>query len=107
MATFLAGLGTWQVASAGWIHAKAIVAQQLIAASWQQAWQISRETPAHSAPVEGRRGEDFAGSVVKRSAKRRQMADDGPGPASRKGQVSGDRRGSPVFTSGLTRPIHE
>ncbi len=37
MATFLAGLGTWQVAAAGWIHAKAIVAQRLIAASWQQA----------------------------------------------------------------------
>ena len=37
MATLLAGLGTWQIASAGWIHAKAIVAQHLIAASWQQA----------------------------------------------------------------------
>ena len=37
MATLLACLGTWQVASAGWIHAKALVAQRLIAASWQQA----------------------------------------------------------------------
>ena len=37
MATLLACLGTWQIASAGWIHAKAIVAQRLIAASWQQA----------------------------------------------------------------------
>ncbi len=37
MATLLACLGTWQVASAGWIHAKALLAQQLIASSWQQA----------------------------------------------------------------------
>jgi sortase A len=30
-------LGTWQIASAGWIHAKAIVAQHLIASAWTQA----------------------------------------------------------------------
>ncbi len=35
----LLGLGLWQVASAGWIHAKAIVAQKLIA----HAWTHSRE----------------------------------------------------------------
>ena len=31
----LVGLGTWQVASAAWIHAKGAVAQQLIAFAWQ------------------------------------------------------------------------
>jgi sortase A len=30
----LLGLGTWQVASAAWIHAKALLAQQLIASAW-------------------------------------------------------------------------
>lgn len=29
--------GLWQVAAAGWIHAKGLVAQQLIAAAWKQA----------------------------------------------------------------------
>ena len=33
----LVALGLWQVASAGWIHAKAIVAQHLIASAWTQA----------------------------------------------------------------------
>jgi sortase A len=33
----LVGLGTWQVASAGWIHAKALLAQQLIASAWEGA----------------------------------------------------------------------
>jgi sortase A len=37
IAVVLAGLGLWQLASAGWIHGKALVAQRLIAASWQQA----------------------------------------------------------------------
>jgi sortase A len=30
-------LGTWQVASAGWIHAKALLAQRLIASAWEGA----------------------------------------------------------------------
>lgn len=33
----LFALGAWQVASAAWIHAKALVAQQLIARSWEQS----------------------------------------------------------------------
>jgi len=33
----LIALGGWQVAQAGWIHAKAIVAQELIASSWKDA----------------------------------------------------------------------
>ena len=33
----LLGLGTWQVASAGLIHAKALLAQRLIASAWTQA----------------------------------------------------------------------
>ena len=33
----LLGLGTWQVASAGWIHAKALLAQRLIASAWEGA----------------------------------------------------------------------
>ena len=33
----LAALGLWQVASAGWIHAKAILAQHLIASAWAEA----------------------------------------------------------------------
>jgi sortase A len=33
----LIALGGWQVAEAGWIHAKAIVAQELIASSWKDA----------------------------------------------------------------------
>jgi sortase A len=37
IAVVLAGLGLWQVASAGWIHGKALLAQRLIASSWQQA----------------------------------------------------------------------
>jgi sortase A len=34
LAICLALLGTWQVAAAGWIHAKSFVAQRLIAAAW-------------------------------------------------------------------------
>lgn len=30
-------LGTWQVASAGWIHAKAAMAQRLIGSAWEEA----------------------------------------------------------------------
>ena len=30
-------LGAWQLASAGWIHAKALLAQRLIASAWTQA----------------------------------------------------------------------
>ena len=37
LALLLAGIGVWQVASAGWIHAKAIVAQKLIAHAWAQS----------------------------------------------------------------------
>jgi sortase A len=37
VALALALIGSWQVASAGWIHAKALVAQQLIAHAWTQA----------------------------------------------------------------------
>ena len=33
----LIALGTWQVSEAAWIHAKAIVAQELIAAAWKDA----------------------------------------------------------------------
>ncbi|HEY4999845.1 MAG TPA: sortase, partial [Usitatibacter sp.] len=33
----LVGLGAWQLASAGWIHAKAILAQRLIASAWVEA----------------------------------------------------------------------
>ena len=33
----LLGLGSWQIASAGWIHAKAFVAQRLIASAWGDA----------------------------------------------------------------------
>ncbi len=33
----LIGLGTWQVAAAGWIHAKAVLAQYLIASAWVEA----------------------------------------------------------------------
>ena len=37
LALALFAAGAWQVASAGWIHAKAIVAQRLIASAWAQA----------------------------------------------------------------------
>jgi sortase A len=37
IAATLAILGVWQVASAGWIHAKAALAQRLIAHAWTQA----------------------------------------------------------------------
>jgi sortase A len=37
LALLLASLGAWQVASAGWIHAKALLAQHLIASAWTQA----------------------------------------------------------------------
>lgn len=37
IAVVLAGLGLWQLAAAGWIHGKALVAQRLIAASWREA----------------------------------------------------------------------
>jgi sortase A len=36
-AVLLLAVGTWQVASAGWIHAKALLAQRLIASAWEQA----------------------------------------------------------------------
>ena len=36
VAFLLFGLGTWQLASAGWIHAKAFLAQQLIASAWEK-----------------------------------------------------------------------
>lgn len=36
-AAALFAFGAWQVASAGWIHAKALLAQHLIAAAWQPA----------------------------------------------------------------------
>jgi sortase A len=39
VAIALAGVGSWQVAQAGWIHAKAIVAQELIASAWSDARQ--------------------------------------------------------------------
>ena len=37
LALALALVGLWQVASAGWIHAKALLAQRLIASAWAQA----------------------------------------------------------------------
>ena len=36
-ALLLVAFGTWQVASAGWIHAKALLAQRLIASAWEGA----------------------------------------------------------------------
>ena len=36
MALLFLTLGTWQVASAGWIHAKAVLAQRLIASAWTE-----------------------------------------------------------------------
>jgi sortase A len=37
IALLLLAIGAWQVASAGWIHAKATLAQHLIASSWSEA----------------------------------------------------------------------
>jgi sortase A len=37
LALALFALGAWQLASAGWIHARAVVAQKLIAYSWDRA----------------------------------------------------------------------
>ena len=37
LALLLLVLGAWQVAQAGWIHAKALLAQRLIASAWVQA----------------------------------------------------------------------
>jgi sortase A len=37
IAVVLAFVGSWEVAAAGWIHAKAIVAQSLIASAWSDA----------------------------------------------------------------------
>ena len=37
LAMLLIALGSWQVAQAGWIHVKALVAQRLIASAWAQA----------------------------------------------------------------------
>ncbi len=37
IAVMLLLLGSWQVAAAGWIHAKALLAQRLIASAWAQA----------------------------------------------------------------------
>jgi len=39
LAMLLIALGSWQVAQAGWIHVKALVAQRLIASAWAQARQ--------------------------------------------------------------------
>jgi sortase A len=36
MALLFLTLGTWQIASAGWIHAKAVLAQRLIASAWSE-----------------------------------------------------------------------
>ena len=36
VALLLVGLGTWQLASASWTHAKAFLAQQLIASAWEK-----------------------------------------------------------------------
>jgi sortase A len=36
MAFLFLTLGTWQIASAGWIHAKALLAQRLIASAWSE-----------------------------------------------------------------------
>src|SRR5690606_31321536 len=37
IAMALVALGAWQLAGAGWIHAKALVAQHLIASAWRDA----------------------------------------------------------------------
>ncbi|MBC8024189.1 MAG: class GN sortase, partial [Burkholderiales bacterium] len=37
IAIVLACVGSWEVAAAGWIHAKAILAQGLIASAWTDA----------------------------------------------------------------------
>jgi sortase A len=37
IAVVLAFVGSWEVAAAGWIHAKAFVAQNLIASAWKDA----------------------------------------------------------------------
>ena len=37
LALLLFALGAWQLGSAGWVHAKALLAQRLIARSWAQA----------------------------------------------------------------------
>jgi sortase A len=44
----LACAGSWQVAEAGWIHAKAFVAQSLIASAWRDA--MSGRTPRRPWP---------------------------------------------------------
>jgi len=60
----LIALGTWQVAEAGWIHAKAIVAQHLIASAWKDAregrvarrpWPWADMRPVARLTVPGRR----------------------------------------------------
>ncbi len=60
----LALLGAWQVAQAGWIHAKAIVAQHLIASAWKDAregrvarrpWPWADMRPVARLTVPGRR----------------------------------------------------
>jgi sortase A len=63
-ALLLATIGLAQIASAGWIHAKAIVAQHLIASAWEQArsggmarrpwpWADMRPVARLSLPVRG------------------------------------------------------
>ena len=37
LAALLLAVGAWQVASAGWVHAKALLAQRLIASAWVRA----------------------------------------------------------------------
>ena len=37
VALLFLSLGTWQIASAGWIHAKAAMAQRLIASAWEDS----------------------------------------------------------------------
>src|SRR5262249_10213482 len=37
VALVLAIAGSWEIAAAGWIHAKALLAQRLMASAWEQA----------------------------------------------------------------------
>jgi sortase A len=37
LATIMLAMGTWQLAGAGWVHAKALLAQRLIASAWTNA----------------------------------------------------------------------
>lgn len=44
MAILFLAFGTWQIASAGWIHAKALLAQRLIASAWSEGRETG-DTP--------------------------------------------------------------